>query len=118
MPTASHPPHAPEIGAIVTVIQNKSSLFRLLLSASSATQPEMHFPSGPSFGCYRRLDRPHQCLDRDFTACLVIVERIIQLLGLLADHENHCIGPAPADVLGGVSQVARAYGVVNYGDIH
>jgi hypothetical protein len=118
MPTALHPPHAPGIGAILTVMQNKSSLFRLLLLPPSVTRSGSHIPSDSSFGCHRRFDHQHQFFDRDATTCSVIVERIIQLLRLLADHKNHCIGPAPANVFGRVSEVVRGKGVVKNGDIH
>jgi hypothetical protein len=117
MPTALHPPHAPGIGAIVTVTQNKSPLFRLLLLPPGITRPGSHVSFDPSFGCQRLFDHRHQLLDRDCSARLVVVERIIQVLGLLADDKNYRIGPAPANVLGGVMQVVLGEGVVQNGDI-
>jgi hypothetical protein len=96
-------------------MQNRLSLSRIVLLPSSATQPGAHVPS---FGCYRRFDDSQQFLNRDFPARLVIVERVIQLHRVLADHKNYCIGPAPANVLGGVTQVVLGKGVVKYGDIH
>src|SRR5450631_4046852 len=105
------------IGAIVTVMQNRSSLLRLLFLPSCVTQPELHVPSDSFFGCDQLFDHTHQFLDRDFTARFVIVERIIQLFRLLADHKNYCIGPAPTNVFGGVTQVVRRKGVVKNCDI-